>query len=158
MKKAIIITLCTMFLFGCSKKNDNRITSSSIVNFRFVKYWKQDTLTAGIGYYPGIDTLFTYISSDTSFIVYHNKKLYIFYLSLPSTTHNTINCDDSMIEYQGYISPIAFDTAAAWTSVIITPYTYWDASRNGWYGETQSLLINQLYPHFDTSAFMGFYQ
>ena len=154
MKKVIMFTVCALAVLGCTKKNDNRSTVSN--PFKSIKYWRPDTLTAGISHTPGIDTIFTFLSGDTSCILYNGQKLYVFYLSMPAGC-NCTNANDSMQQFQGYVSPVAFDTSSAWTSAVITPYMYWSVSHNSWSEETQSLMLSQLYPHFDTSAFMAFY-
>lgn len=94
------------------------------------------------------DSFFTIKSGDTSIIKYHGEKLYIFWrqnLSLVMT-------DSSQAWGNCYISPVPFDTTAAYSRCYLSSGRYWDQSRNRWDSTYQTIIISQLYPHFDTSV------
>jgi len=141
MKHLVIIVMLALFAIGCSRRSSSSISPAT--SFGFISNWIQDTLGSG---YPA-DTMFTLKSGDTSYVVYHNTKLYLFYVGSQN--------DSSPVYINCYLSPNVFDTVNAWTKCTITPYTYFSTSFNAWKSQSTLVIVNQVYPHFTTTS--GYY-
>lgn len=147
--KYLMFISSIVFLTACTKSKNVAKTTTPTYAFQFIKTWKADTLVA-LPRSPFIsyDSIITFKSGDTSCIKYNDTKLYLFYM--PTIDYNQ---NDSLAGYlQVYISPVAFDTSAAWSTSEVLVYKYWDASYSAWVSQTTAITISKMFPHFDTTS------
>lgn len=141
MKKILLFsTIALSLTMGCKKKDAAKITSAPYT-YSFLQYWQSDTLLNGSRVNP-TDTFYAFNQGDSTGVMYHGNKLYIFGI-----------IDSSFIPvFRTYIGPVAFDTSAAYSRCTISQHKYWSATDAALKDQVQLMTISQRAPHFSTSG------
>ena len=134
--RTLIILLCIMAL-GC-----HHPTSAPAVNLTFVPIWRADTMMNGYRIQP-TDTMYAYLSGDTSCILYHDTVLYVFGYDFDTTKTSCRTV---------WIGATPLDTNAAYSKCIISYYRWYDAGDQKSKQATQMISISTRYPHFSTTG------
>lgn len=157
MRNLILICIIPFAICGCAKSKIAKKTTTTDFVHGFIPNWRQDTL---IDQLPATtwanfhyDTIFSYVSGDTSIINYNGNKLYVFYYGSSAINHS----DSSIIYIDCFISPIAFDTLSKWSRCTVASSKYYNQSYNEWMNQKVAIMLSDIYPHFDTSM-SNFYE
>ncbi len=149
MKNILFFALC-IFIASCSKKPETVVTpvalptpSPTTVTYQFVSNFKADTFKNGLGGIP-TDSFYSFKHGDTTGIIYAGTTLYVFCKNGSDTTKSGFT--------NIYISPVAFDTASAWTSCWFFPYKYYDLGNAKTVTQRANFSIANRSPHFSMAG------
>lgn len=158
MKKIILFVLvASVFIISCNggSGNNNNSTPDTVLA-KFISNWVDTPMYAYISDPIGKDTMYAGHSADTSYVIYHGQKMYIWWQS-----HGVFNqvWGDNLQAYAVYtwIGITPFDTASAYSQILVYPQKYKDANGNLVNnGNGETIVIYNLH-HFDSTATNSMY-
>lgn len=142
--KNIIYILLAILLVNCTKSSKTASSSGSTsLPARFIFNWTKDTLYNNNPSlpYPHLDSMFCYKVNDTSFIIYHGHKLYLWHQDY---NVNTVLSDSQISYINCWVGENCFDTGSAWSACSIIPKWNYSKSFNKIDTNSQSIVLGNM--------------